>query len=357
MPEQKSITMTLPGKQHRVVSKVIKQWRQNGIVDEQTATRLAGSIAVATFDWQRTARYAFIVAVFCLLIALSTAITSYLKDFFMSAPGMSGSIFVALAALIFNYGLMLRQRYPHRFYSNEAVFFLGVLALATSLFFFGVAFDNGSGHYSVLFLIAAICYGLLGVCLPSKLIWVFALLSLGSWMGAETGYRSGYGSYFLGMNYPLRFVFFGMVLAAAGIFSQQNSAVASASGFQQRLLSMSPQTKVIGLLYLFIALWILSIFGNYSELDQWQKIRQYELFHWSVLFAVVAIAAIWYGLRHDDAVLRGFGLTFLLINLYTRYFEYFWDAIPETVFFTVLALTLWAVGRKAETLWHLGQRG
>jgi hypothetical protein len=92
-------------------------------------------------------------------------------------------------------------------------------------------------------------------------------------------------------------------------------------GLEDRLLSMSPETEVIGLLYLFIALWILSIFGNYGNVMEWQGVRQYELLHWALLFGVVAVAAIWYGLKRDDAVLRGFGLTFLFINLYTRYFE------------------------------------
>ena len=37
-----------------------------------------------------------------------------------------------------------------------------------------------------------------------------------AWMGAETGYISGYGMYFLGMNYPLRFVLFGAMLTGLG---------------------------------------------------------------------------------------------------------------------------------------------
>jgi hypothetical protein len=166
--------------------------------------------------------------------------------------------------------------------------------------------------------------------------------------------------YFLGMNYPLRFVFFGATLAALGIAGQHPFANAGATAgspsFKHRFLSMSPQTKVIGLLNLFVALWIMSIFGNYGDMSQWQKVRQYELLHWSVIFGVAAIAAIWYGLRRDDGVLRGFGLTFLFINLYTRFFEYFWDSIHKAAFFAVLAASFWYLGSKAEAIWHIGQR-
>lgn len=253
-------------------------------------------------------------------------------------------------------GLFLREKHPHHVYRNEAVFFLGVLALAAAVFFLGVAIDRGTGHYSVLFLIASLLYALLGLWFPSALVWVFGLLSLGAWMGTETGYVSGHGMYFLGMNYPLRFVVFGGALALLGIAGQHVSARFDGSTAAARLLSMSPQTKVIGLLNLFIALGIMSIFGNYGDMYEWHRARQYELFHWSLLFGAASIAAIWYGLRRDDGVLRGFGLTFLFINLYTRFFEYFWDSLHKAVFFAILAASFWYVGSRAEVIWHFGER-
>jgi len=163
--------------------------------------------------------------------------------------------------------------------------------------------------------------------------------------------------YFLGMNYPLRFVIFGATLATLGIVGEHlfASPGSGAFSFKERLLSMSAQTRVIGLLNLFVALWIMSIFGNYGDMALWHKVRQYELLHWSLIFGVVAVAAVWYGLKRDDGVLRGFGLTFLFINLYTRFFEYFWDSLHKAVFFTALAVSFWYLGRKAEAIWHIGQ--
>src|SRR6185437_1806521 len=126
------------------------------------------------------------------------------------------------------------------------------------------AIERGTGHYSVLFLIASVLYAVLGLWFLSALVWVFGLLSLGAWMGTETGYVSGQGMYFLGMNYPLRFVVFGGVLTALGIAGQHAARPSAGSTAIARLLALSPQTKVIGLLNLFIALWIMSIFGNYG---------------------------------------------------------------------------------------------
>jgi hypothetical protein len=109
----------------------------------------------------------------------------------------------------------------------------------------------------------------------------------------------------------------------------------------------------MGLLYLFIALWILSIFGNYGEIRSWSSARQIELFHWGVLFAFASIAAIAYGLKRDDYTSRAFGITFLFINLYTKFFEYFWDATHKTIFFLILAVSFWLLGTRAERIWNL----
>ncbi|GAA5252317.1 hypothetical protein KNCP2_06050 [Candidatus Rickettsia kedanie] len=61
-------------------------------------------------------------------------------------------------------------------------------------------------------LLSFIVYAILGYFSKSNLIWCVALISLGSWMGAETGYMSGWGAYYLGMNYLLRFILFGGIL-------------------------------------------------------------------------------------------------------------------------------------------------
>ena len=368
MPQQDN-QITLPRKHHGIVMQTLQRLRQRDFIDDQMAKKLSESLAIASFDWQRAARYAFIISIFCLVIAVGAILADkVLMELLMrifNAPAIVKCGFFALvSAGIFRYGLFLRKQHPHRLYGNEAVFFLGVLALAAGVFFLGVALDTGTGHYSVLFLIASILYALLGLWFPSALVWVFGLLSLGAWMGTETGYVSGHGMYFLGMNYPLRFVIFGSALTALGIVGQHSFLDPGTIGdpgtisstFKDRLLSMSPQTTVIGLLNLFVALWIMSIFGNYGDMTQWQKVKQYELLHWSLLFGAASVAAIWYGLKRDDGVLRGFGLTFLFINLYTRFFEYFWESIHKAVFFAVLAVSFWYLGSRAETIWHFGQR-
>ncbi len=74
---------------------------------------------------------------------------------------------------------------------------------------------------------------------------------------------SGWGAYWLGMNYPVRFIFFGGALLALCWLLRGR--------LQARHLYTT--SKAMGLTYLFVALWIMSIFGNY-DIDNWYGVTQ-----------------------------------------------------------------------------------
>jgi hypothetical protein len=107
------------------------------------------------------------------------------------------------------------------------------------------------------------------------------------------------------------------------------------------------------LLYLFLSLWLLSIFGNYGSIDSWWKVKQITLFYWGVISLAMAGGFMLYGLKYKDSIAREFGITFLLIFIYTKYFEYFWDSTNHTLFFAILAISFWLIGRKAEKIWNV----
>ena len=342
--------MKLPRKQAVVVRDAIERWRQDGVIPDAQAATLAATIDVQYFDWRKLAKYSFWIALFSIVSSASAALSDrwlmHLLQRLFDTPPIARCILLATAAAwLYRWGLARREETPDKIYRNEAIFFLGVLATAGAISQLGIALDSGSGHFSLLLLLSFLIYAVLGIVLEANLIWVFALASLGGWMGTETGYMSGWGAYYLGMNYPLRFVLFGGLLTACAL-----SLEAHAIG--QRFFR---STLVMGLLYLFIALWIMSIFGNYGDLPSWGRVKQIELFHWSILFGAAAGWAIYHGLRHDNDITKGFGLTFLGINLYTRFFELFWDSLHKAVFFALLAASFWYIGSKAESIWNLGK--
>jgi hypothetical protein len=340
--------MQLSPKKARILNEALVTWRETDVISEEEFQKLKNSYKVMSFNWKRLAKYSFQLATFCIIISISSILaeqwlTDLLRKLFdISALGKS-LLLALLSTILYFLGITRKTKSPNKTYSNEAIFFLGVITTALSIMYLASSLDME--HFSILLLLTAIIYGVLGLWFPSKLVWLFSLLSLGSWFGVETGYASGWGAYFFGMNYPLRFVVFGLVLIFCGsyLFNQWKARRA-----------FLKTTKTIGLLYLFIALWIMSIFGNCSDIDAWWEIgKTMELFYWSILFALVAMGAIYHGVKYDDEITRGFGLTFIFINLYTRFFEYFWEGTHKALFFAILALSFWYLGSKAEKIWQL----
>lgn len=340
--------MNFNKKQGQFLSEIIKRWETDETISGETAEKLRNSFSVKPFDWKRLAKYSFWIAIICGAIALQALITDrslieQIEKLFTSSDAGLCISFVLLAGAAYFLGFKRRRRKPEKIFSNEFIIFSGVLFTAASVGYLGRMLDSDSGHFSLLFLLSFVIYGIIGLWLRSKLVWIFAIISFGSWFGTETGYVSGWGAYFLGMNYPLRFILFGVLLIAAGYYMQRKA----------KLTFFYKGTYVMGLLYLFISLWMLSIFGNYGDIEQWYEVKQTELFYWGILFAVAAIGAIYFGLKTDDNVSKSFGITFLFINLYTRYFEYFWNAADKAIFFSVLAISFWFIGWKAEKIWSL----
>lgn len=326
----------------------IKYWEEEGLIDASKAEQLRASYAVKQFDWRRLAQYSFWIALACGLIAVASlvindAIINLLQSLYNTPDILISVVAAGIAAWMYYYGQRQKRKFPERQFSNEATLFSGVLFTAISIAFLGKALDNGSGHYSTLFLLSVFIYGALALKFQSKLIWAFALISLGSWFGTETGYQTNWGNYFLGLNYPLRFVVFGALLTAAGLVFEHF----------KKLPGFNTLTYIIGLFYFFISLWILSIFGNLATIEDWLKTDQVELLSWGIISSVASLAVMLYGLKQKDEIAREFGITFLLINIYTRYFEYMWDRTDKAIFFGILAVSFWLIGRKAEKIWNL----
>jgi len=343
--------LNLDRQESEFLNDTIKHWQKHDFIDADQAEKLRNSYEVKGFDWMRLAKYSMWVALICGAIAVGSlivddAVIKYIQNLYNTPDIIISIISGVMAAGLFYLGRRRERRYPEKIFSNEATIFTGVLFTACCIAYLGKTFDNGSGHYSILFLISVFVYGFLAWRMQSRLIWLFALVSLGSWFGTETGYQTNWALYFLGMNYPLRFVVFGLLLVSACQVLKN----------RQWFVFFWEITYIVGMLYLFMSLWLLSIFGNYGSLDVWWNIKQITLFYWGIISAVVAGLFLLYGLKNKDIIAREFGITFLIIFLYTKYFEYFWDESNKTVFFSVLALSFWLVGHKAEKIWNINTR-
>ncbi len=330
------------------LDEMIEHWLAESAIDEETASKLKNSYQTKNFDWRKLAQYSIYIAMACGVFALGSLLIDkqmlLLLNRLYETPNIIISVVSFLiASLLFYTGSKRRVTHLKQIFTNEALLFIGVLMVANGLAYLGKSFNKNTDHYSLLFLAAVPVYAFLGYYYKSVIIWLFALISLGAWFGTETSYIAKGNLYFLGMNYPLRFVFFGAFLTMASYFLKRI----------EKLKFLFQITYFIGLLYTFSALWLLSVFGNFASFEDWYNTSQLMLFKWAIVSFIICVLVFFLGFKFKDEMAREFGATFLLINLYSRFFEYFWDSWHKALFFTVLGISFWLIGRKAEKIWNL----
>jgi hypothetical protein len=176
-----------------------------------------------------------------------------------------------------------------------------------------VHYSTGSQNWPALVGIDALAAFGLAYWLRNRLILILACINLFSFFGGETGYVSGWGVYWLGMNYPLRFF-------VAGLFSIGVAWVHA----QARLGELRAFSRVylhFGLLITNLSLWFFSLFGYYDGEIHWSGTEPARL-AFSVLWAASSLACIWGGSRAAIGTVRAYGMVFLIIDVYTFYFQF-----------------------------------
>lgn len=330
------------------LKEAINYWHDNKIINEKEKEKLLGSFEVIKFDYKILAKYSFWVSILSIFIAIGAVISDkFLMELIAKIFNASDSIkFLSLTiitAMIFTYGLKRKKLYPSLNFRNAAILFLANITAAGALYYLYKMINCAPEYRDYFLLFSAILFVTFAIVSRNQLTWILSIFLLAAFYSLRMGYLSGYGAYYLGINMPLQFLLFSLTILILSTLMNNYKMV---SYFQN-------STYKLGLLFTFITLWILSIFGNYSDFESWLKASQIEFFHWSILFAAASFAAIYYGIVHDDYPSRAFGITFLFINLYTRYFEFFWDHVHKALFFIVLAIISWILGSKAEKIWNL----
>ncbi|MCD9539865.1 hypothetical protein GLP22_01375 [Photobacterium carnosum] len=339
-------------RQEQLLNDTIAQWQQQQLIDTQQAQQLRQSYHVISFDWKLLAIYSFWAAIACFILSVILLVADdYLIALISHLIDTPASVLTILSAIIaglfFYFGVKRRQRYPEKTVSNEAIFFFGVLITAVASGFLSHTTLALHWRESLFIIIPTVIYLIIGIQLRSVLVWLFALLGVGLWVLTETSYLAHDHYLFWGMNIPLRFTVIGLLIVGLSSIFKPNSC----------FYFTKEATQFIGLIYFFTALWMLTIFGNYDSLRAWSNIKQIELWGWSVAMLLITLSAIFYGIKYNDPLVRAFGIIFLLLCLYSRYFEFFWDTLHKALFFAILALSFWIIGGRAEKIWQLGNKG
>ncbi|HXS36775.1 MAG TPA: hypothetical protein VN721_08750 [Flavipsychrobacter sp.] len=320
------------------IQNALSQWENTGKLSHEKADELRQDI-VYTTDRQQIAQYFFIIALSCTLLAfgaifIDDKLLEKIKVYFDLNNIIIASVTTAISIFWFWYVHKRRERFSP--FTYEMYMILGGLAALTSLVYICKEIGSG-GAYTLFLFIATLLFFILSIWFRSKALWLAGILCLMGWYGAFSNlYSSNY--LFLGMNYPMRFTAFGSLIIILSLLQSKIKILAA----NQRI------TYIAGLVVFFTGLWGISIFGNFNYLDEWEKVRQTHVLTYAIAFGAIAVFVFYLGIRYHDETTRDFGVLFLLVNLYTRYFEYFWDTMNKGIFFLILAVTFWFLGRWLE---------
>lgn len=320
----------------------INDWRTQGLISSEQASKIQDVLKEKTSQREQLAQYFFIIAVASGLLAFAALfvdekLLKRLQGLFSLSNYSICFVSVLLAAISFWFARRRRSAVSDTTY--EVYLLPGALCSVVAIVYLCKEIGNGAA-YTLFTGIATIVFFIFSALFRSKALWVICIVALMGWFGAFSTVHSS-GNLFFGMNYPMRFTVFGLLVLALALGQKQ----------VRLLKSVAVLSYNIGLLIFFTGLWGISVFGNFGTLSAWHEVRQFKMLPYALVCGIILTGMLLLGIRKDDRTLRDYSILFLLLNLYTHYFEYFWDTLNKGLFFLVLALSFGLLAR-----W-LGKKG
>lgn len=278
------------------------------VLTPEQATRLKERYPTTTWDVLALVRSLTVLGVLTAMTGLVILARAHMNWWLMgeAALGLAVGAGVGLG-----YWLKHHRAMPA---VGEAVELAGAVALQGLTLVLATHYSSGSEHWPPLIGVDALLLTALAYLTANRLVLWYGCANFFFYFGAETGYVSGWGAYYLGMTYPVRF----LAIGAATLLL----AWLHARFIRGRWAHFSRVYAHVGLLVTNLALWFLSLFGYYENLDVRWSGTDGERLIFSLLWAALAGACLYAGARTGMQLLRGYGLTFLIINLYTFYFQF-----------------------------------
>src|ERR1035437_7136151 len=204
--------MEVDKSEYELLQQALNEWEQAGKLTGEQAAELKKSIVVKQ-QRQQIAQYFFFIALFCTLLAFGAIFINEnfiekIKVYFSLNDLIITLITAALSVLWFWY--VGRKRSSLSPLAYELYMVLGGLSVLTSLIYF--CKEAGiDGTYTAFLSMALPLLAILGALFRSRALWIGAIAAAIAWFGSFSTWQSS-ENFFLGMNYPVRYTVFGLVI-------------------------------------------------------------------------------------------------------------------------------------------------
>ncbi|MCI0668758.1 MAG: hypothetical protein L0Y43_11970 [Methylococcaceae bacterium] len=296
----------------------IAEWENVGLISAAQAGLLHQRYDPAPFRGAVFLKWLGLFAISMLGMSFLGFIGTVLVSF---SPLFSTLCLMAVSYLVMHFGARLAaekaQKHP---FTGQALLTIGLIGLYASLS--SIYLVSGGDKYSNIygwFMLITSAAALL-TAYHFRLRWplLIALLMFFHGIGSMSEYW-GQGAYFLSVQDARSMSVVALLTIMLGYWHEHELETTRL----QHCIGFGSLYLIFGLLYFNLSLWILSLQHNAL---------------WVLLFTVGGIAQIVAGARLKDSRYTGFGIVFLGINLYTRFYEYFWDEMSKAAFFTLAGI-------------------
>ncbi len=334
-----------PQSRNRRVRRELGELLREGLLNEATYGQLRERYPTESWDWRSLGRWFLIFGAISIMAGLAI-LGRTLFDFTLIK--LAVLLGVALLAS-FGGARWLKRTRPGLVWTALSLELLGGLLLIGLTFTLGVIYSTGSGNWPALLLIDLLLLLGISYALRNVLLLVLSTVVFFCWFGGFTGYASGWGAYWFGMNYPLRFLAVAVAMIAIAVVHQQSEhgPLVPYRGFFKVWLSG-------GLFFAEMALWLLSLFGNFDlASDWWYQASAAERVLFNGLWGGLNVVLVWLGARLAMRMLTAYGATFLIIQIYTLFFAHLAEdlGLPLSLLIAgggALGLTFWLEQRRRQ---------
>lgn len=330
------------------VKDLIEDWEQKNLISSEQAEQLINSITVVNKSrWKNLASYAFSIALVSMILAVIVVLADkpirlFLERMLNLSLGGIAIVTAIVSCVIFVFGHWRIVKKSSYNLSNISLIIFSSFLMLVSLAFGGKALSVGEHYMYFLFYFGFCIYFFLAFVYKYNFLWIVAFIMLVIGLGTHLQTFNDFEGYFFGMNWVIRFVPISIMLL---LFS--------------KVLNNFTQTKYFysahyytSWIFLLLVFWVLSIAGNYTDFNRWMSVSQITLFLYALISFLVCIVVLFYGWKKQDKLLGNIALSFLILNLFTRYFEYLWKPLHKALFFFILGIIFILIGRISEKIWN-----
>jgi uncharacterized membrane protein len=252
-------------------------------------------------------------------VALSFAVFFFFYRIWGAIP-TSGQVALLVAAPILGVlGTEIAARKEKTLYVAGIVSLVAVASFGLTLVMLGDLFNMGPSPDA--FLAWGLFAGVLAYTYGLRLLLLVAIIAVTVFVsGRLGGWGGGYWGNF--MERPESLFLPGALLL-----------VIPATARHRSLPSFPELYRATGLLAIFVPLLVLASVGHLSWIDL--PSDTVEIFYQLAGFALGAVT-VWAGVRRRWTETTFLGTTFLVVLLYVKFFNWWWDWMPKWLFFLVL---------------------